>query len=71
MRKCQFCGRSISECMGFVNAGDLMKLWAGEIMPEQVREFCGICDIDMGLKEMGLPGFSFLSSSAEQSPDKG
>lgn len=55
MRKCQFCGRPISECSGFVNAGDFLKVLNGEITHiEDVREFCGWCDVKMSLEEMRL-----------------
>ena len=55
IRKCYLCGRPITECNGFVNASDFLKVLSGEITRiEDVREFCGYCDLLMGAKEMDL-----------------
>lgn len=50
MRHCFICGAPISECMGFVHAGDFLLLLLGQ--PVQVREFCGLCDYRMGVEEV-------------------
>lgn len=48
-RHCQFCGARITDCNGFVNAGEFARLLNGEkIVP---REFCGRCDVRMMLEE--------------------
>ena len=56
-RKCVLCIQSISECMGFVVAGDFIKATAKQIPWIEVREVCGRCV----LKEGVLDKISYLN----------
>lgn len=52
VRHCYICGREITDCSGFVSAEDFMKVLRGEITRiEDVREFCGYCDVRMSAEE--------------------
>ena len=43
MRQCDKCQVTIDECMGFVNAGDILDFLDNKIVASEVRELCGIC----------------------------
>ncbi|MEK7180411.1 MAG: hypothetical protein AAB706_02960, partial [Patescibacteria group bacterium] len=43
MRKCYLCPREITNCFGFVKAGDFLEYIDGKRKADQIRELCGHC----------------------------
>lgn len=50
MRACIRCGATITACMGFVLARDMLAAWADRIQFTEVREHCGKCALWLSLQ---------------------